>query len=288
MKRIAVIANYDKPEVRDVLGALRSWAAGKNAEVVTDEGRPAATTGNAEELDALRGMFGGCELGVTLGGDGTLLYTARVLAPLEIPILAVNLGSLGFHMQVGPGQLVEALEAVAAGRHRIQPRVMLHVWIEREGKKSAPVFALNDVVVARAVWGRMVHLRLSVNGHAATDLFADGFVISTPTGSSAYNYAAGGPILTPSLEAFVMNAICPHRMNFSPVVISSSSVITIEFHPVKAAEEAHLIVDGWHWCGVSHGQTLNISRAPMYLPLIVFEDDFFEKLREKLAWGGLH
>jgi NAD+ kinase len=297
MKRIAAIANCDKPEVARVLGEITEWGARNGIEVVASAGhapnRPAAVEVqfDAERMAELRGRFAGCDLAVTLGGDGTLLFGAHVVAPLGLPVLSVNLGSLGFHAQVEPTHLYESLDAVRAGRHRIERRLLLEARIEgaRDGATvpPGPALALNDIVVAKSAFGRMVHLRLLINAAPATDLYADGLLIATPTGSSAYNYAARGPVVEPSMEAIVVNAICPHRMRFSPVVIGADSLLEVQFHPRKPLEEAQLFVDGQAWCAVAHGQRLNISRASVYLPLIVFDHDFFSKLRTKLAWGGL-
>jgi NAD+ kinase len=297
MKRIAAIANCDKPEVARVLREITEWGKRNGIEVVAnaghapDEAAAVEVQFDSARMAELRRKFAGCDIAVTLGGDGTLLFGAHVVAPLGIPILSVNLGSLGFHAQVEPDNLFASLATVRAGGHRIERRLLLEARIvgQRKGADcgATSAIALNDIVVSKSAWGRMVHLRLHINGMPASDLYADGLLIATPTGSSAYNYAARGPVLTPSMEAIVINAICPHRMRFSPVVIGADSLIEVEFHPRKPLEEAQLFVDGQAWCAVAHGQTLNISRASVYLPLIVFDQDYFSKLRTKLAWGGL-
>ena len=150
-----------------------------------------------------------------------------------------------------------------------------------------PAVALNEIVISKATWGRMVHLRVHIDSAPVTDLFADSVLVATPTGSTGYNFSAGGPVLEPGLEAILVNATCAHRMNFSPLVLNARSEITVEFHDRKPREEACLLVDGQAWCAVSHEERLKISQAPMYLPLIVFEENFYRKLRDKLAWGGL-
>jgi NAD+ kinase len=279
-----------------VLGRILSWAAPKGVEITSNLDAGGSLEGEAPgrlpDDDSLRESFAGADVAVTLGGDGTLLYAAHVVAPLAIPVLSVHLGSLGFHTQVEPGNIIKCLDVVLAGEFRTEPRLLLQAELDGPGVSGDPtkpriMLALNDVVVSKSAWGRMVHLRICINGKPASDLFADGLVIATPTGSSAYNYAARGPVLEPSLEAIVVNSICPHRMNFSPLVLGPNTAITVEFHPRKSLEEAQLLVDGQAWCFVSHEEKLKISRAPMYLPLIVFEDTFFQRLREKLAWGGL-
>lgn len=293
IQRIAVIANKDKPSVIPVLDQLRAWGEEQKIVIKTEPGEaayPDAEDCGESRARDLREWFSDCELGITLGGDGTLLYSARILAPLSVPVLPVNLGDLGFHTQVTAGALLDALSKICVGEFETEPRLMLEARLDRTdtAAQTRALLALNDIVISRSAWGRMVHLRLEVNGRQASDVFADGLIIASPTGSSAYNYAAHGPVLDPSLDAIVLNAICAHRMNFSPVVLPSSAEVVIDFHPRKPSEEAHVLVDGWHWCSVSHEHRLKISRAPMYLPLIVLEHDFFTKLREKLAWGGLN
>lgn len=296
MKRIAVVANRQKPQVLHALESLNDWGRRNSVSIestVEDEdvARCEDKHGFAgSHVDQFRKRVDGCDLAVTLGGDGTLLLGAQIIAPLQVPVLSVNLGSLGFHTQVPPEQMLTAIEAVREGNYRTEARLLLQAHVlqpEADSRKFGSILALNDIVISRSAWGRMVHLRVHINGNPATDLFADGLVVATPTGSSAYNYAARGPILEPSLDAIVLNAICPHRMNFSPVVVSATSTITIDFHPRKPMEEAQLLVDGQPWFAVSHTEQLKISRAPVYLPLVVFEDNFFQKLRDKLAWGGL-
>lgn len=297
MNSVAVIANRHRPQAEETLQRVCEWGQSHGIEVLSSMQEEGAEPIRVPELDdpmsqELRQKFGGCDIALTLGGDGTLIYGAHLVAPLGIPLLPVNLGSLGFHTQTEPGEMIDCLEAIRRGDFRTEPRQLLQAQLERpepEGDSERPgkAIALNDIVVSRSAWGRMVHLRLHVNGQPATDLHADGLVVSTPTGSSAYNYAARGPIVEPSVEAFVVNAVCPHRMNFSPLVLSANSVVVVEFHPRKPLEEAQLLVDGHPWFSVTHDERLKISRAPMYLPLVVFESNFYQKLRDKLAWGGL-
>jgi NAD+ kinase len=298
LTKIAVIGNRQKPGVFELLEVVRLWGKERGREVLSNLDRLFSTTANSEDefspahAEELRRYFAGSEVALTLGGDGTLLYATNIVAHLSIPVIAVNLGNLGFHTQVEPEDLKAALTAFEEGRFASETRLLLRARTEHvRGGEVIPgadyMGALNDIVVSKSAWGRMVHLRVLVDGCEATDLFADGLLISTPTGSSAYNYAAGGPVLDPSLEAIVLNVICPHHMHFSPVVLSPASEVTVQFHPRKTAEEVQLLVDGQAWCKMSPNEQLKISRSPLYLRLVVFKKDFFLKLRQKLAWGGL-
>jgi NAD+ kinase len=292
--KIAVIVHSLKKQSQALLEQLREWAKKHNYRVVTnlDLAENSELLSDAKPLpdETVVEKFAGASWAVTLGGDGTLLYAAHLVAPLNIPVLSVHLGNLGFHTQVEPAGLQRALEAVHRGEYSVENRMLLQVEVQNKAGDAKPVgsaLALNDVVVSKSAWGRMVHLRINVDSQPASDLYADGFLVATPTGSSAYNYAARGPILEPKMEAIILNAICPHRLNFSPIVLSADHVVGVEFHPRKPSEEAQLLVDGRTWGSVSDSMQLKIYKASMYVRLIMFENRFFEKLREKLAWGGL-
>lgn len=289
MKRLAVIANRQKPGVDAALRVVHAWADRHRVSIETNlEREPDPQTSGPfsdNEVNGLRQRFEGSDMVLTLGGDGTLLYSAQVVAGLGIPVLSANLGSVGFHTQVEPSVLEQALERVLEKRYRLENRLLLKTQIT--GGEPAERIVLNDIVISKSAWGHMVHLRIQINDQPATDVSADGVLVASPTGSSAYNFAAGGPVLAPSLEAMVLNAICPHRMHFAPLVVGADAEVTIRFHPTKPLEEAQLLVDGQPWRLFTHTETLKISRAGMYLPLVVFDDDFYRKLREKLRWGGL-
>lgn len=296
LNRIAVLGNREKPGMQSALHEVEEWARSIGATVETNPARkkPSKSSRSSEgpfgpsSIEQLQQQFAGADLIITLGGDGTLLFSAQVAAPLGIPVLSVNLGSLGFHTQVSPENLRSALQEVAQGSARIENRMLVQAVLQTtDGTEVRRAIALNDVVVSKNAYGHVVHLRVRINGKPATDVSADGLLVATPTGSSAYNYAAGGPVLGPTLDALVLNAICPHRMYFSPIVIPADAELLVEFHPLKSIEEAQFLVDGQPCSTISRDQQLKISKAPMYLPLIVFDDDFYGKLREKLRWGGL-
>lgn len=322
--RIAVIGNGTKPGTASALAAIRTWAGRHAATVETnlDDGRgpDGAIPGPAVSHDSpfgheppssLRDRFAGADLAITLGGDGTLLFAVRSVVAHGTPVLSVNLGHVGFHTQAAPEELSAALDAIAAGRHRIERRMLLDVRLANPRPAGAPdagaptpgtgtgaqtppppcgdagSLALNDVVVAKNAWGHMVHLRVEADGVPLTDVDADGLVAATPTGSSGYNYAAGGPVVVPWMDALVLNAICPHRTQWAPLVMSPGTTLTVKARRRAGGGDAQVLVDGQPWCSLAPDGELKISRSDLYLQLIVLHDDFYRKLRERLRWGGL-
>lgn len=295
---------------------IRTWAGRHGIEVVCnlDYAQPSGASqggafGAVSETE-LRDRFEGADLTVTLGGDGTLLYAVRIVAPLQTPVLSINLGSLGFHTQAELPELPGCLDAVRDGHYRVEKRLLLEVTVENpdhqcppdQGAASppshvsnqfapgpaGPIYALNDVVVSKSAWGHMVHLRLHADGKPLSDVDADSLVVATPTGSSAYNFAANGPVIVPWMEAIVLNAICPHRMNLAPLVLSPDSTLQVRAYRRSPLEEAQILIDGQAWHTLSPAGCLKISRAPLYLPLVTLHDNFYEKLRNRLRWGGLN
>lgn len=292
-KTLGILANLEKEGVEQVFGQVSDWAKRHGYDIVTNAKFDGSGTGpehnpfGVKDQGVLAEKLAGAELLITMGGDGTLLYAAQMTAALAIPVLSVNLGSLGFHTQVSPHNLDECLAAVAAGDCEIENRMMLEVELPDTGNGSQVQLALNDVVISKSAWGHMVTLRIEIDDQVVTDIAADALIISSPTGSSAYNYAAGGPVLYPDMDAFILNALCAHRMQVSPLVIPGESKIQVKLRPRRAGDSAQVLTDGQPWQSIADEETLKISMARMYLPLMVFENDFYGKLRNKLRWGGL-
>lgn len=294
VRRVGVLANLEKRGVGDAFAQVSAWAKQLNCELVTnflDHAGP--TLGNPFGVgsDELARMFADVDVLISLGGDGTLLFAAQLIAPVQVPVLSVNLGSLGFHTQVGPEELRDCLEKMAAGDLTIEKRMLLQAEFEPgnggDNAELGPKFALNDFVISKSAWGHMVTLRLDIDGEAVTDISADALIVSSPTGSSAYNYAAGGPVIYPAMEAMILNALCAHRMRISPLVVPPTARLEVKLRPRRPEDSAQVLADGQPWNTMADVETLKISKADVYLPLIVFENDFYGKLRDKLRWGGL-
>ena len=218
-----------------------------------------------------------------LGGDGTLLSAARAVAHEGVPILAVNLGSLGFLTEVPLSEMYSTLEAVDAGNCPSEERAVLDCSLIRDGECLAHHFALNDAVVNKSAIARLVDFDLLIDGVFVFNCKADGVIIATPTGSTAYSLAAGGPVLMPSVTSFVVTPVCPHSLTHRPLVVTDKA--TIELRVETGGEEAFLSIDGQVGVPVKQGDRVLCHRASHTVKLLRMKKTFFDVLRNKLKWG---
>jgi len=224
---------------------------------------------------------------VVLGGDGTLLSVADSIAGAgkSIPILGVNFGSLGFLTEVTLPELYTSLETVLSGKARIEERLMLASTVRRAREIFATHVALNDVVVTKTARARMIDLSVSVGDEFVTRVRADGLIVATPTGSTAYNLAAGGPIVQPSVDALVLTPIAPHTLTNRPIIIPASSTVRVQPH-MDRRDEVFITFDGQAGFQLEEGDEISICRAERTLHLIrPSTRSYFEVLRQKLKWG---
>ncbi|MFL5576132.1 MAG: NAD(+)/NADH kinase [Gemmatimonadaceae bacterium] len=224
---------------------------------------------------------------LTLGGDGTLLRGARFLAGGSAPILGVNFGRLGFLTSCGAAELEPALRAFAAGSYSAEARMALDARAcDAEGVERKRWFALNDVVLHKGGFARVLRLRVSADGDTIASYAADGLVVSTPTGSTAYSLSAGGPVVVPTVESIVLTPISPHTLAIRPVVLPPSAVIEVQ--PIDGPAELLVTVDGQVGTTFASGETLTVRRSPHPVKIVRFPGTtFFARLRHKLGWGGL-
>jgi NAD+ kinase len=224
------------------------------------------------------------DLLIVLGGDGTLLSAARALTTHELPILAVNLGGLGFMTSVTLDEMYPLLEQVLAGQHRVSRRMMLQAEILRKGQEPERLCALNDAVANKAALARMLDFDVYVNREHVGRYRADGIIVATPTGSTAYSLAAGGPIIDPNIDAFVITPICPHMLTNRPLVIPDSSRIDLDFAP--AQEPVYVTLDGQLGFQLDAKDRVTITKSANRVSLIrPPSKTYFEILRSKLRWG---
>jgi NAD+ kinase len=281
---VGIISKPRKEDLCAIVPGLLQWFEKRGIEVFYDE-QTAACVGSSSRVLSRPELGRRANLIVVLGGDGTLLAAARALDELDIPVLAINLGGLGFLTSFPREELYPALEIVLAGKHRISDRTLLASALERNGEVIARHRALNDVVVNKAAPARIMDLDLSLDGNYACSYKADGIIFSTPTGSTAYSLSAGGPILYPRVEAFVITPICPHALSNRPLVVPDH--VRIELVVQGGEEPAFLTVDGQVGVEVKHGDRVVVTKAKTKLKLVRSADNFyFDILRAKLKWNA--
>ncbi len=283
MKRASIISKQGKPElqrmVREVAGWLTSHGYEITVDSVTREFWPDAQSAEREEL-----VDNNPDFVVVLGGDGTLLATARNVARAGIPILGVNLGSLGFLTEIRQDEIRKALEAVDAGNCEFSLRGMLQCRVCRNGNCVAEYNALNDVVMNQRAVARITDFEVMVNGRFVSQYRADGLIIATPTGSTAYSLAAGGPIVSPEVSGFLITPVASHALTNRPLVVRDTAVIQVKM--IVTREQAYLTVDGQQGEPLQEGDIVECSKSEFKVKLFKFpERSFFDVLRTKLKWG---
>ncbi len=221
---------------------------------------------------------------IVLGGDGTMLAAARAVAQAGIPIMGVNLGSMGFLTEVPVQEVYPALEALVANRCDVESRSMLHCHLRRGTERVVHYDAMNDVVVTKSAISRIVEFEVTVDGQLVTNYKADGIIVATPTGSTAYSLAAGGPIVSPGVDAFIITPISPHSLTNRPLVVRDDREIVIQLKSV--AEEAFLSIDGQTGVPLLDGDRITCKKSARNVRLLKLgKRTFFDVLRTKLSWG---
>jgi len=282
MKRIGIIVKSESPEAQAILRKLLPWLRGRGKEPMLDP-PTAALVGETssypqKDLATLADML------VVLGGDGTMLAAARLVEDRPVPILGINAGGLGFLTAVTRDEALTALEQVFAKAFTEEERLMLRARIVRQGKQIAAAAALNDVVLSKGTLPRMVQMEISSNGQFVTGLRGDGLIIATPTGSTAYSMAAGGPILNPSVHALIITPISPHTLTNRPIVIPQEALVEVTL--VSKDEGATASFDGQVGIALHKGDKVEIRASENKIRLIRFSDrSYYDMLRMKLKWG---
>jgi NAD+ kinase len=283
LQTIGIISRPRRSNLAIVVPPLLQWLEARGIQTVYDEetascvpsskaGRPRAEVADASQLL------------IVLGGDGTLLAAAQEAAPRGIPILPINMGSLGFLTTFTLEELYPALEKTLAGQFSLSERVMLQVELDRGGKVIEKRSALNDAVINKGALARIIELELTIDSDFVCRYRADGLIVSTPTGSTAYSLSAGGPIIHPTVESFLITPICPHMLTDRPVVVRDSS--SIEMKLCSNTESVYLTIDGQKGIPLHAEDCVRISRAQQLLKLIYPpRKSYFEILRSKLKWG---
>jgi NAD+ kinase len=287
MKTIGILARPNLREAGPAIRELVAWLQARGLTPCLDDAT--AALGGEEARRACRVATGrevaaGADALVVMGGDGTLLAASRLL-DRTVPVLGVNFGSLGFLTEITPPELLRTLEGVLAGRHEYEERRLLHAVARRRGHPDASGEVLNDVVLNKAGPSRIIELAVTVDGLFVSEFRADGLIVSSPTGSTAYNLAAGGPILHPTLPAIVLTPICPHMLSNRPLVVGDGSTIEVR---LKAARdvEVYAAFDGQQSFALADGDSVTVTASAFRLHLVKASGrDYFEVLRTKLKWG---
>ena len=283
MKHVAIVCKPQKDELARLLPELIKWVREHGYEPLLDrEGGNYFTDATAvprEELPQHRP-----ELVIVLGGDGTLLAVGRIFAATGTPILSVNLGTLGFLTEVRLNDLYRTLDSWCMGCHSLEPRAMLRADLWRAGAHRSSHDALNDIVVTKGEIARMGEFTVELDGKLVACFRADGVIVSTPTGSTAYTLAANGPILTPDVDAMVVTPICPHLLTLRPIVVRGDSTLSVRVEGIPNL--ALLTVDGQRAFELELGDEIRCHKSPYTVNLVrLGEGGFFEALRTKLSWG---
>jgi len=276
IRKVLIVINSLKDDVESVVRSIEEFAAARGIETASLD---FSCRIGGESLDRV-------DLAITLGGDGTLLSCARMLAAREIPLLAVNMGDFGFITEVSRSELRDTWEKFLSGRLGISERLMLSVVVRREGAEAASFLGLNEAVVGTMGISRMIRLKIFLSDTYMGRYRADGVIVSTPTGSTAYSMAAGGPILHPEMEAFILTPICPFTLSNRPTVVPATESLRIEVEEPQKAETV-LTIDGQETFPLKPRDCVLVAKAPRKA-LIVQTDrrGFYEVLRTKLNWSG--
>lgn len=283
MVRIAIVCKPQKEELARILPELMAWLRERGYEPVVD-GECARYIGDAPAVDRAELPTYKPDLVIVLGGDGTLLSVARIFAATGTPILSVNLGTLGFLTEVRLADLYTTLDGWCQDCHVLEPRSMLRAELWRRNELHSCYDALNDIVVTKGEIARMGEFAVGLDGKSVAQFRADGVIVSTPTGSTAYTLAANGPILTPDVDAMVVTPICPHLLTLRPIVVRGDALLTVRV--VGIPNLALLTVDGQRAVELQLEDEIRCHRSPHTVNLVrLKEAGFFEALRTKLSWG---
>ena len=289
VRRVGLVAKHNLVAASDHLARLGAWLASRGIEAIysTETAALAGAAAHGARTATREALPGDVDLVVVLGGDGTLLAMAASIAQSgrDVPILGVNFGSLGFLTEIRIDELTSSLERVLAGTATFDERAMLAATAHRRTGEVDSRAVLNDVVFTKSALSRMIELSVWVNGGFVTRVKADGLIIASATGSTAYNLAAGGPIVHPTVDALVLTPIAPHTLTNRPVVIPGSAEVEVRMEADGAAADVFVTYDGQSGYPVVQGDRVRVRKSDRMLRLVTPARSYFEVLREKLKWG---
>ena len=282
-KTIAIVAKPHAHNVIQTLNETCEWLLGKNIKVRIDE-QVAHMVASAVEQMPREQIVNGADMVIVFGGDGTLISVARIAPELSVPILGVNVGGLGFLTELSLDELFSSLSEILEGKFMLEERIAIRARVSGTQRKPKTFFAVNDFVINKSAIARMIDIRTYVDDSFVTKYRGDGLIISTPTGSTAYSLAAGGPILQPTTNVLVLSPICPHTLTNRPIVVPDSVLIKNQL--LSRGQEVSLTIDGQEVIPLFDGDEILIFKAMEKLRLIQkLNTDYYAILRKKLSWG---
>lgn len=281
---IGLIGKYGDPSLGETLLQISEQLAKHDCTVMLESETASMVANQHLPAASVEKIGNECDLAIIVGGDGTLLNAARNLIEYNVPILGINLGRLGFLVDVSPDEVTKRFDELFEGKYEEEHRIMLTATVTHQDGRMSQNDAFNDVVVHKWDVARMIETETYINGKFLNNMRADGLIVSTPTGSTAYALSGGGPILQPDLDALVLVPICPHTMSFRPIVIDGES--KIEIHVKDSTDKAQITCDGQTNLPLERGDKVTIQRKSRVVRLIhPCKHDHYEILRAKLRWG---
>ncbi len=281
LQKIGIILKHNQPKAVEIGIDLAKWLLKKGKEVIFTE--DIGKRLNLEYYDK-KTIASISDIVIVLGGDGTFLSVARLVKDYSIPIIGVNLGGLGFLTEIKLDEMYDILDDIFNGNYMINERMMLKASLFRGGEKISSYSVLNDVVINKGTLARIIELKTSINDNFVTKYRADGLIVSTPTGSTAYSLAAGGPIIYPELNCIILTPICPHTLTNRPLVISGDDVITVELNSLD--NDVMITLDGQVGFSLRDEDIIRIEKdEKKTLILTSPKKNYYETLRTKLKWG---
>ncbi|MBX7223166.1 MAG: NAD(+)/NADH kinase [Blastocatellia bacterium] len=274
-------------EAQSLINELAEWFTARDCKVLTEESErfkfPAPIKVTSREEIAEH-----ADLILVLGGDGTMISASRLVGRRPTPLLGVNFGYLGYLTEYNADNIFQTLESVFAGKNRIDSRMKLETFVIRDGKEVARDDVINDVVVNKSHLARLIELQCRIDKQFVSTFRADGLIVATPTGSTAYSLSAGGPIIHPTMHAVVMTPICPHTLTNRPLVVSDEADIELHLIATRGeVEDVTLTLDGQAGISLCVGDRIIIRKSPAILRMVEPPDkNYFQVLRDKLKWGG--
>ena len=282
--RVGVIGKFRDASVGPTVTTLCEYLQTYNREVVLDESTAQLVPDLKHAALSLADIGKECDLAVVVGGDGSILHTARTLVDFDIPLVGINSGRLGFLADISADFMLETMKEILQGQYQLEERFLLQAEVIRDSETITSVSALNDVVVHKWNVARMIEFETYINDMFVNRQRSDGLIVATPTGSTAYALSGGGPLVYPTLDAIVLVPICPHTLSNRPIVVDGGSQIEIVISP--NTDHAHMTCDGQIHFGMQYGDRLQIKKKEQTLKLIhPMKHNHFEILRAKLKWG---